>query len=238
MNRCRPQALLLVAALTSLPLLVGCSSPDAGAAGDPSAAGTAEEAATRDTVVHTLYTISYAPNSYVIGNAYAGWTDLVQGKPQFSRGPGNPDGHSYRWGYIFGENFDHCGWVSNGVLRAGAATGNRCGAPQQIDTPHFMATYTNGIHNHLAGDGSLTHMQYDGAGCSDKNGYGNVGPWRVPATPANSLGQVPNGRTLRWRYVSKDGNWVLVHDGTNNGSKTLPNWYFVHRGCVSVANVD
>ena len=73
---------------------------------------------------------------------------------------------------------------------------------------------------------------------TDKHGYGNVDPWKMPAKPANSTGAVPDGRALRWRYVSKDGKWVMVHDPTNDGSKTLPNWYFVHRGCVSLSNVD
>jgi hypothetical protein len=223
-------SLVFVAALASL---TACAGGD----GSTDATGMDEAAATHDTV-RALYTISYAPNSFVIGNAYAGWTDIVQGDPQFSKGPGNSEGASYRWGYIFGENFDHCGWLSNGVVSGTGKTGARCGNPQEIDTPHFMDTYTNGIHNHLAGDGSLTHMNYSGSGCTDRNGYGNVGPWKVPATPANSVGAVADGKTLHWRYVSKDGHWVLVHDGANNGSKTLPNWYFVHRGCVSVANLD
>jgi hypothetical protein len=227
------RAACALAASSALLFVAGCSGADDSA----DATGSEEEAASRGTV-QSLYTISYAPNSFVIGNAYAGWTDLVQGNPQFSKGPGNPNGSHYRWGYIYGENFDHCGWVESSVVRGGAQTGSRCGNPQEIDTPHFMATYTNGIHNHLPGGGSLTHMQYNGAGCTDHNGYGNVAPWRVPATPANSLGAVPNGKPLHWRYVSKDGKWVLVMDSAHNGSKTLPNWYFVHRGCVSVANVD
>src|SRR5205085_12343805 len=63
-----------------------------------------------------ITTISYAPNSFVIGNAYPGWTMDVQGAPQFSRGPGNPTGLSYRWGYLFGGAFDHCAWVGDGAL--------------------------------------------------------------------------------------------------------------------------
>jgi hypothetical protein len=188
--------------------------------------------------VHAITTISYAPNSFVIGNAYPGWTDLVQGAAQFSSGPGNPDGVYYRWGYLYGENFDHCAWINDGAVSATTAHhgDNSCGAPQEIDTPYFLATYTNGIHNQLAGDGSLTHMKYDGAGCGDHDGYGNVAPWRVPATPANSRGAVPDGRALRWRYVSRDGDWVLVRDPSAASGE--PSWYFVHRGCVSVANLD
>jgi hypothetical protein len=57
----------------------------------------------------------------------------------------------------------------------------------------------------------------------------------VPATPSNPRGTVPDGRELRWRYVSKDGDWVLVRDpGVSSAGE--PNWYFVQRGCVSLAN--
>jgi len=200
---------------------------------------TAEELASRHKL-HAITTISYAPNSYVIGNAYPGWTDDVQGAPQFSKGPGNPNGVSYRWGFLYGEGFDHCAWVGEGTLDGPAKKkeSTRCGSPQEIDTPHFLATYTNGTHNRLAGDGSITHMHYAGSGCTDHRGYGNVEPWKVPATPGNSTGDVPDGRELRWRYVSKDGNWVLVRDPSNSGSKTQPNWYFVRRGCVSLRNAD
>jgi hypothetical protein len=191
----------------------------------------------RETVT-AISTISYAPNSYVIGNAYPGWTDIVQGAGQDSAGPGNPNGADYRWGYLYGEDFDRCAWINNNAVDPDTTNhgANDCGNPQQIDTRLFMATYTDDIHNDLAGDGSITHMKYDGAGCTDTNGYGNVEPWRVPATPANSRGPVPDGAELRWRYVSKDGNWVLVRDPSPPAN--TPNWYFVHRGCVSVANVD
>ncbi|HEY1814604.1 MAG TPA: hypothetical protein VGG74_19770 [Kofleriaceae bacterium] len=188
--------------------------------------------------VQSITTISYAPNSYVIGNAYPGWTDVVQGPGQVSSGPGNPKGADYRWGYLFGENFDRCAWINNDSVAADTSkhANNDCGDPREIDTPFFMSTFTDGIHNDLAGDGSVTHMKYDGAGCTDTNGYGNVEPWRVPATPANKVGQVPDGAELRWRYVSKDGDWVLVRDPSPPAD--APNWYFVHRGCVSVANTD
>ena len=59
---------------------------------------------------------------------------------------------------------------------------------------------------------------------------------RTPATPANSLGAVPDGKLLKWRYVSHDGQWVLVRDPAP--PKNEPNWYFVHRGCVSIANTN
>jgi hypothetical protein len=212
--------------LIAVSLLTACIADDA--------TSTDEDSLGIDKVRH-ITTISYAPNSFVIGNAYPNWTDEVQGDPQFSKGPGNEQGASYRWGYLFGENFDHCAWINNDDLGAGVhEPGARCGSPQEIDTPHFFATFTDGIHNDLPGDGSITHMHYAGSGCTDHRGFGNVAPWRVPATPANVVGTIPDQKELRWRYVSHDGNWVLVRDPAPLPNE--PNWYFVHRGCVSVAN--
>ena len=187
--------------------------------------------------VHHITTISYAPNSYVIGNAYPGWTDDIQGDAQFSKGPGNESGASYRWGYLYGENFDHCAWVnSNDVTGDGKSMDARCGSPQEIDTTMFMSKYSSGEHNHLAGDGSVTHMHYAGSGCTEHRGFGNVAPWRVPATPANAVGTIPDGKELLWRYVSRGGGWVLVRDPEPVADQ--PNWYFVQRGCVSLENLD
>jgi hypothetical protein len=184
-----------------------------------------------------IATISYAPNSYVIGNMFPGWHIAVQGNTQFASGPGNPDGANYRWGFIYGESFDRCGWIDNASASgSGETPGALCDGPQEIDTSLFLATYTDGIHNSLPGDGSPTHMHYAGSGCTDHGGYGNVDPWKVPATPYNGVGAVPDGRLLLWRYVTRDGQWVMVRDPANDGSTSLPNWYFVHRGCVSVAN--
>jgi hypothetical protein len=212
-------------------VLIGCATDD-----DVEDTATADEALSV-AKVDRINTISYAPNSYVIGNAYPGWTDLIQGDPQFSHGKGNEGGANYRWGYLFGEHFDHCAWVNNNDVAPGPHNnGARCGDPQQIDTPHFLATYTNGDHNSLAGDGSETHMHYAGSGCTEHRGFGNIEPWRVPATPNNVVGTIPDGKLLLWRYVSKDGDWVLVRDPAPLPNE--PNWYFVHRGCVSIANTD
>jgi hypothetical protein len=186
--------------------------------------------------VERITTISYAPNSFVIGNAYGGWTDLVQGNAQFSAGPGNEGGAGYRWGYLFGEDFDRCAWINTNDVKDNGNQDPRCGDAQQIDTPLFMSTFSNGEHNSLAGDGSVTHMHYTGSGCSDTHGYGNVEPWRVPATPNNDIGEVPDGKELLWRYVSRGGGWVMVRDPAPPANQ--PNWYFVQRGCISLANTD
>ena len=77
----------------SLALLACSGAPP----GEDAATMTSQELSVR--AVSRITTISYAPNSFVIGNAYGGWTDEIQGTPQFSSGPGNPNGASYRWGF-------------------------------------------------------------------------------------------------------------------------------------------
>ena len=63
--------------------------------------------------VNRISTISYAPNSFIIGNAYPGWTMDAQGEPSgLVGGPGNPNGAHYRWGYFYGPHFDRCAWVN------------------------------------------------------------------------------------------------------------------------------
>jgi hypothetical protein len=220
--------LTLVLAAASIPACIGEPTGDGSDVGADSLHG----------AVHSIATLSYAPNSYVIGNAYAGWTDIFQGAGQESSGPGNEGGADYRWGFVYGENFDRCAWIDNSAVDPTTTQhgANKCGSPQEIDDDFFFSTFTNNEHNHLAGDGSVTHMQYDGAGCSDTAAYGNVEPWRSPATPDNYIGEVPDGKLLLWRYVTRDGDWVLVRDPAPPAGE--PNWYFVHRGCVSVANLD
>jgi hypothetical protein len=74
-------------------------------------------------------------------------------------------------------------------------------------------------------------------GCIDKNGYGNVHRWKVPAQPENTTALLPNGRALRWRYVSKIrplGVGARQHEQPLDN----PDWYFVYRGCVSAGNAN
>jgi hypothetical protein len=180
--------------------------------------------------------ISYAPNSYVIGNAYPRWTDFVQGPAQFDQGPGNPVGKFYRWGFLVGENFNFCAWIEEGTATGSEETSNRCGSPQQHDTGFFAHTFTNGDYTAPElGDGETAYMNYNNPGCNDWFGYGNVAPWRVPATPTNRLpNPVPGNHQLKRRYVSRDGAWTLVRDPEPPTSSTpLPNWYFIKTTCIT-----
>ncbi len=200
--------------------------------------GQSEEALTSRNNVKALGTISYAPNSFVIGNAFAGWTDELHGKAVWGQGPGNESGARYQCGYLYGESFDHCGWLGGGDA-PGKEDDEACGP----DCPGGSATaavfepvYTNGNIcpqvNKTPGFCS-TFMNWLAPRCTDRSAYGNVDPWKDKATPANRIEEVPHRTYLQWRYVSHDGAWVMVMDPSKDG-RTEPNWYFVSSRCVDV----
>ena len=180
--------------------------------------------------VNEIATISYAPNSYIIGNAYNGWTDVIQGNPE-----GGGNGLTYRWGYLYGPRFDSCAWIGAGQSTATQPANDMCGTPQQQDTPYFVATYTNGTVSPGVSDGSPT-TRTSATNCG--TGYGNVEPWRVPATPGSPR-TVAATDTLLWRYVTKDDSWVMVRDTNTpstqgNPGATIPNWFFMPRDCLNL----
>lgn len=191
--------------------------------------------------VNVLLTISYAPNSYIIGNAYPGWHDVIQLPTVRAGGHGSHGFHYYAVGYLIGPEFDSCAWIPAGFTTPGPAATNECTVtdPSQPDQPHsapnhpdqtyFVQTFTDGEVT-PGGNGNpvgLTRKKPAPAGCG--TGYGNVEPWRVHATPGNSR-TVPASDTLLGRYVSRDHGWVLVLD-TSSHSATLPDWFFMARGC-------
>jgi hypothetical protein len=195
-----------------------------------SALAGAPASAAKVETVNEIATISYAPNSYIIGNAYNGWTDVIQGNPE-----GGGNGLTYRWGYLYGPQFDSCAWIGSGQSTAKAPANDMCGTPQQQDTPYFVATYTNGTVSPGVGDGSPT-TRTSATNCG--TGYGNVEPWRVPATPGSPR-TVASTDILLWRYISKDGNWVMVRDTDTpstqgNPGATIPNWFFMPRDCLNL----
>jgi hypothetical protein len=220
-----PTTIMSLLALGLVSVACGASSTDSSQSADLG----------KTSAVSPAGTISYAPNSYVIGNAYDDFTDTMHGQAVFGSGSGNENGDWYQCGDLSGPGFDHCGWVSSSEV-SGSGDSKSCGAgcPGGADLSLFTSTYTDGTITPPTGGPVASHMYYGWAGCNDLSGYGNVSPWAVPAKPANRLGVVPNRHDLQWRYVSKDGNWVLVHDGSPPSG--FPNWYFVQSACVSLGS--
>ncbi len=208
---------LLAAFATTFLVPVSTSSP----------ASTAE-AALRKSVTTDYTLLRRGPRSYVIGTAYRGWTVDVQG---------NADS-GYRWGRVFG-NLNACLWIYEGAVAGSGAATQSCSS-----TPQIMPTwlFTNGQIGGGSDDGASV-ATVPGAGCLTYDGvhligYGNVRPWQ-DVTYATAL--IPTsltfGATVHWRYVSRDGAYVMVRDpaaGSTDGVGLQP-WYFLPRGCLPAA---
>ncbi|NKI42006.1 hypothetical protein [Streptomyces physcomitrii] len=175
--------------------------------------------------VDTDYTLlRRAPRSYVIGTAYRDWTVDVHGEQDAG----------YRWARVHGD-LDNCLWIYSGALSGDAAQADSCGAAATMPVEQF----TNGQIGGSDTDGASV-ATVAGAACatwdgSHIRGYGNVRPWEVPSAPSAPVdGQVAVGQTVQWRYVSRDGRWVMVRDPRAGDTEGVgrQGWYFVPRDCL------
>jgi hypothetical protein len=167
------------------------------------------------------------PASWVLGSAFDGWRVDVQG--------GAVNG--YRWGYVY-NGFDRCAWVAEAALPAGgSSTSDKCPAPIEYPLNDFSYGIVGSNDPSSTGsDGAPTVFDYNHPGCNGQTtAYANTRPWVVPAQPRNPLFTMPNGLPVRWRYVTKDGQWVLIHDMRYDPAGGYPpNWYFVKRQCIDL----
>jgi len=180
-------------------------------------------------------TISYAPNSFVIGNAYPSWTDDVQGNPQFESGPGNPKGVSYRW---------DSSTARASIAARGSTTSARPARPTRTPaaaalrsrstrrtssrrTPAAFTTRTPGMvaHAHALCRGRVQRS----------NRVRQRRSLEGPATPDNFSARSPMGARCSGATCRAMGSGSSCATD-EDGSATEPNWYFVHRGCVSLEN--
>ena len=62
----------------------------------------------------------------------------------------------------------------------------------------------------------------------------DVQPWLQPARPSEFMYGVPDGYSrLLWRYISRDGHWVMVRlRDFKTAGQGLPTSFFVARGCI------
>jgi hypothetical protein len=190
-----------------------------------------------------------SPGAWVIGEAFNGWTVYAQG----------PAVKGYRWAWI-GGNYRGCAWISGAAVTTGGAQAkDRCGPPEEFAKARFIGE--NGRFIGKGGDTGPKHPNgTDGRkavvstahpGCGGRlSAFANIHPVDGPGTPGDLLGNVRNHtRALRWRYVTRDGQWVAVRDtgikksrsvsgrhyGANLVNRTARepgNWYFVARACV------
>ncbi|MEJ7725569.1 MAG: hypothetical protein WKH47_00960 [Actinomycetes bacterium] len=186
----------------------------------------ASTAGERKTVGSDYTLVRSDPHAYVIGTAYRG--DTIDIQQEASGG--------YRWGAVY--RLGICAWTYDGALGQGPATADMC----RHDAPRTVSGFTNGqVGTSPSGaDGLSATFTPAGAGCAllpdgTIPAYGNVRPWLVPAQPSEQFaaGLVATD-IVKWRYVSADGGWVMVHVpkfGDTDGVG-IPSWFFVQRACI------
>lgn len=186
------------------------------------------EAAVRKSVTSDYTLLRRGPRSYVVGTAYRDWTFDAQGDADAG----------YRWGRVFGD-LNTCLWIYEGAVAGDGATSQSCS-----ETPRIMPVeeFTNGQIGGGADDGASV-ATVPGPGCATHDGahllgYGNVRPWLVPAVASAPVPtSVVAGANVLWRYVSRDGAFVMVRDpaaGSTDGVG-VQSWFFLPRACLPVA---
>jgi hypothetical protein len=185
------------------------------------------EAAERKQVTtdHTL--LRRGPHSYVLGTAYRDWTVDVQQEAL----------QGYRWGRVFGD-LNMCLWVFQDAVAGNGSVAESCDSANRIMPDSQFSSAIGGG----ADDGADVAVSADPAACPTHDGahiigFGNVRPWQdatQASSPVNTL--VGLGETVKWRYVSRDGQWVMVRapqHGSTDGTGLQP-WFFLPRSCVPV----
>lgn len=182
-------------------------------------------AALRQQVTTDYTLLRRGPHSYVVGTAYRGWTVDIQQEPL----------EGYRWGHVYGD-LNACLWIYDGAVSGSTPIADGCRHSGRILS---VSEFTNGQIGGGSTDGALVNT-VAGPGCSTWDGthivgYGNVRPWLVPASASSPVAtSAPLGGQVKWRYVSRDGAWVMVRDpnaGPTDGVG-IQSWFFLPRGCL------
>lgn len=188
-----------------------------------------------------------APASWVIGTAYGPYTDR-SGRHHDGwavRDEGTPG--PYTWARVGGD-LRKCVWIYRRATttRKGRLVAGPCGPARQDRDGAFVHGYTNGqVANPTGSDGFNVRLDPH-AGCTVRNGkidgWGNVEPWRAASRPSHRMGGVltlgrdgaPHGKAVRWRYISRDGRYVMVHATRYdpNDGHGQQNWFFIQRSCL------
>jgi hypothetical protein len=153
---------------------------------------------------------------YVTGNCAPGWHLHRTIKSD----PVPPEGIYFDGGYLFG-NVNGCGWIrGDRNTQVGSGTYNSCVSPGR--NLNEFASWVNCAPGTCA-DGTLAWII-----THECTMFGNVRPWGATA-PTDRFRLRYNPYRYAWRYVTRDGRWVMVRDpGVAPGAG---NWGFVPRAC-------
>lgn len=172
--------------------------------------------------------VAGAPNSYVTGNCADGWhvhRTIHSDAPNTSAG--------WEVGEVLGD-YRGCGVVkANESHKVGEGTYSVCTEAVTQD-PHSYISFINcrsGQPGNCPTDPDL-HGARDTQVLHPCQAYANVRPFSANGSiPTNPVQTISPGDDFRWRYLTKDGTFVL---GFHSGApKPNPIWVFVPADCVT-----
>ncbi|MFF5295396.1 hypothetical protein [Paractinoplanes globisporus] len=168
-------------------------------------------------------------------------------------------GNGYRRVYVYG-NVNACLWLVTAAGQLGPVSGQRprhsCSTFTGM-TPDRYARRVNCLpgparagdpagtkYGALPGtnkctDGSSARVNTRLSGCSRVGAYGNVLPWQNRTEAHDRYGVIVKTYAgLKWRYITRDGRFVMVRDTHRNDPRLTKQraghtkWFFVRSTCV------
>ncbi len=142
-------------------------------------------------------------------------------------GSGGKSGYAYGAYFV---NLGACAWVKVSEELSKSKSGNQGHCSGGIGFEY--GTFYSQINSESAEDG---YYVVNRTACEE---FANVRPWSsetptssaIRTVPAYEKGTVSGVPALKWRYVTRNGKWVMVRDTRIEGGSG--NWVFVPRSCL------
>lgn len=184
-------------------------------------------------------TLRNYPGHYVVANGFNGWGfDAVD--------PGNT---LYRFGFVKGSadsKVEACVYLrTDRTNPTGGTPFFDCSNIADIRPSDFMSFWNGNIAGVNCAppppdgdgqcDGSPATIAINSTSCQSPDGrvgfYSNVKPWAPNVMQDGRVtARIPNGQSVRYRYVTKDNRFALIRDPNS----PLDNqWGFIPSGCIA-----
>jgi len=194
----------------------------------------------------TIATVRHARDGYVIGNAREGWHIHAT-----ARSPATGASVKWRYGYLWGPTringgYRACGWMVATALREPAGSVDvPCSTDSAVQIPpsSFMRMANCSPSENIPGrKASCVAGSFVQATCSRFGLYLNARPWLaepfLDPSPHRVIDTATDGPWVRWRYITRNNQFVMVKDAGRSPGDRLRNnngygsWLFMSRSCL------
>jgi hypothetical protein len=151
------------------------------------------------------------PDKYVVGNC-------LDGQP-FYRSRCDNATCNWSFGYV-GAGVNQCLWINTWRADPFSGTHNHCATSTTIPLNQFAQVVNCAPTTCADGNNAVMNNCYT---------HANVQPWTTTGE-YDTIRFLPAGTPVRWRYLSKDGNEIMIHDYTHDADGGT--WAFVNRICI------